>query len=127
MTGFTVQWAVRTPSGRLYHAPGEKQTIDQDAHGWYRDMMGLFGGFSLFYDNSANGQAAVSQPKPVIFDTKEDAEKKLAELREQAAKVGVDNYGGAIVSRLCSPFTDSPAPTQFAERVAEWLESQAQQ
>jgi hypothetical protein len=123
--GFTIQFAIRTPSGRLYAQPGEKQTIeDYDGIGWYRDMMNMFGVMVISGEYPTSGEPPVSQPKPLIFDKREDAEKKLTELCEQAARVGVDYYGGAVVSRLCSPFTDSPAPQQFAERVADWLESQ---
>lgn len=121
MNGFTIQWAIRAPSGRLYAEPGEKQTIeDWGSYSGFMNM--LFGGMIVMGETEP--EKPVTQPKPLVFDNQADAEKKLAELCDAATKVGVDNYGGAVVSRLCSPFTDSPAPQQFADRVTEWLAQQ---
>lgn len=49
------------------------------------------------------------------------AEQKLDELRKRAALMGVDNYGAAVVERLCTPFTSGDPSVEFATEIEQWI------
>lgn len=59
-------------------------------------------------------------PTVAIFDAQIKADVLLKQLRAKATAVGVDNWGGAVVSRICSPFTADDPSVTFAEQVCQW-------
>ncbi|WP_104151118.1 hypothetical protein [Mycobacterium intracellulare] len=111
---FTRQYAIRMPNGQLYrHVVKPASVEDFSIPSPMRDMLGALGVFSC-------EPAVVAEPVPAIFATREDAEKKLAELIKQAEAFGVTLYGGVIVERLCTPFTSHDPAVQFCREISEW-------
>ncbi|SRX93595.1 hypothetical protein MSP7336_01834 [Mycobacterium shimoidei] len=129
MKGFTFRYAIRMPDGQLYPPPPEpapEPVPDYSVPSPMRDVgeqlsqmiTGITGMFGI---PQTQQDSPPPQHKPEIFDTLEEAEKKLAEIRAAAAKVGVINWGGTIVRQLCTPFTAGDIGKEFANQVAEWL------
>lgn len=114
----TRRYAVRMPNGELY----VDRTLQRQAEiyaeqyhsvpSFMRDMMGMV------------EPRSVPAPRPAIFDTRDEAERLCAKLAEEAAAVGVVNWGGAVVESLCTPFTTRDPGVQFAAEVAEWIAQQ---
>lgn len=94
---FVTQYAIRTPIGELFQAP--------------RSAMSSVYGFD-------------SPTEPAIWDTHEDAERALHYLRAEADRLGVHNWLGTIVQRICSPFTTDDPGQHFAADLEEWLRHQ---
>lgn len=121
MTGqtFTRQYAIRMPNGELFSHAAQPETVVDDfsVPSPMRDMFAFMG------LNTPSAKAA-GPTGPVIFNNEKDATAKLDELRTQAATVGVSNYGGEVVHRLCTPFTVGRAAEQFLTEVQEWLDTQ---
>lgn len=120
MNEFKRQWAIRMPDGNLYVEPAQAEAVvDYSIPAPMRDyyqMMGL------------GNQTRVSKPNgPLIFDHQKPAELKLAELQKRAAAMGVDNWGGAVVERLCTPFTSGDPGVEFAAEVVDWVEQHGEQ
>jgi hypothetical protein len=101
---FSVQYGIMMPNGDIYSHP------KQQSSPW----ASLFGG------------TEPTEPEkpvpPATFASREDAEAALKKLAEQAATVGVSNWGGTVVQRFCTPFTNGDPAAQFAAAVSEWLE-----
>lgn len=111
MNRFETQWAVMMPNGELACHPGTEATqVDYSMPSPARDMLSMFGML---------GSTTATPPAVAIFDSPEKAEAFLKGLRAQAKSVGVDNWGGVVVSRICSPFV-STVVHQFVERVVTW-------
>lgn len=119
--GFTFQFAIRTPSGRLYSEPCQKKNTSDYNAASYMSILGI--GMHYLLEEEPEPRTEPTH-QILVFDCPEDAATKLQQLQKQAAAVGVDNYGGAVVARLCSPFTDLPSTTQFAAHVEAWMENQ---
>jgi hypothetical protein len=125
MNGFTYRYAVRMPNGLLYMRPVEVADEDgEDATDYstpspMRDMQ-------RYYVVLGNGLSRKTKTvlEPVIFDKREDAEKVLDKLREEAIRFGVDNWGATIVAQLCTPFSPGDPGTEFIDQVLAWLEQQ---
>lgn len=122
--GFTFRYAVRMPDGRLYPPKPDgapEPAVDYSQSSFMRDMesawASMFGGFQQ------QQQPQPSAWAPKTFDTREEAEKLLAALQQEAAKFGVTNWGGTVVWQLCTPFTPGDL-TEFADEVAQWLKAQ---
>lgn len=100
---FTYQYAIRCPDGDLLRRPK------------HSDLLGLGGLFGM--------NLAAEVPPPRIWDTREGAESALADIRSRAADIGVQDWCGTVVQRLCTPFTHADPAEHFVEKVQEWLDS----
>lgn len=106
---FVTQYAIRTPSGGLWSnaTPG----------GWITGLTrGLFG--------SLGDEAPPTTPPPAVWYSRDEAQRQLDSLREQAAHIGVRDWFGVIEQRICSPFTTTDPGEQFAAELQEWLRKQ---
>lgn len=124
--GFTRRWAIRLPDGSLYTGqhPRAAELAAEAAAKWHamssaeRDMRQ--------YQAAMFGQR-IGEPqppapaKPIIFDSRADAEKLYRDLCDAARLVGVQHWGGAIVESLCTPFTSADPAVQFAEQITAWV------
>lgn len=99
---FTYQYAIRRPDGDLIRRPKASD---------------LLGPGALFGHTPSD-----EPPPPRIWDTRETAEAALAEIRAKAAEIGVQDWCGSVVQRLCTPFTLHDPAEHFAEKVQEWLD-----
>lgn len=109
---FAIEYAVMMPSGELFQQQPQ-QTGPSDY--WaipspVRDMLGL------------TEPRTVGPPTVAIFNDRRLAQAALKALSETAAQLGVTNYGGSVVQRMCTPFTHDPI-TEFAGQVTEWLQT----
>ena len=104
---FVTQYAIRTPSGELWHPPG----VLTGAF-----LSGLFGG--------AGDEVQPTTPPPAVWYSRDEAQRQLDSLREQAAHIGVRDWFGVIEQRICSPFTTTDPGEQFAAELQEWLRKQ---
>lgn len=116
--GFSLHYAIRMPNGELYTPSRNAGTSPEDDYSIpapMRDMMGMVG---MFGPTPAK---APTSPKPEIFESRPQAEKKLDELRAQARQFGVTEWGGMVVARLCTPFSSGDPTVEFAEQIVHWL------
>lgn len=74
---------------------------------------------SLFGGKSADGGGDV-----VLYRTRAEADSALASLKARAAEMGVSDWCGFVVQRLCSPFTVNDPAAQFASEIESWMEGQ---
>jgi hypothetical protein len=117
LNGFTYRYAVRMPNGDLFAPPQpQRQVINFGMPSIMRDMLGLY----AMREEFAEPEPQIA-PEPRIFDNREDAEQLLNNLRDTATQFGVDNYGGTIVTQLCTPFTPGDPGIDFADEVVKWL------
>lgn len=113
---FIHQFAIRMPNGQLYRNVVSPPPVeDFSIPSAYRDVLGFFG-----VAGSVQPTQVVVESGPAIFTTREEAEKKLAEIAKQAEAFGVNLYGGTVVERLCTPFTSHDPAVQFGREIAEW-------
>ncbi len=99
---FTKQWAIAMPNGELWRNQCQ-------CHG------GMFG-------------VCFHNPPPSTFDSRAEAEHTLHQIRAvQARDMGVTDWAGHIVQRLCSPFTVHDPAEQFGTAVEDWLKTQGGQ
>ena len=75
---------------------------------------------SLFGGKSADGGGDV-----VLYRTRAEADSALASLKARAAEMGVGDWCGFVVQRLCSPFTVRDPAAQFASEIESWMEGQS--
>ncbi|WP_064443943.1 hypothetical protein [Rhodococcus sp. YH3-3] len=96
MSEFNRQFAIWLPSGSLFNVPKPEPSP-----------------FSFFGRSQSQ-----HQPRVMVFETEEDAKSVLAQLQNEASKVGVLNLGASIVSRVVGPWAD-PDLTGFMRAVEE--------
>lgn len=64
--------------------------------------------------------------QPLLWADEAGAEKVLGMLRTNAASIGVSDWAGEIVRRLCTPFVSVSDPAeQLVAELSEWLKQQA--
>lgn len=115
---FTRQYAIRLPDGRLYGDPApQEDPEDYSVPSPLRDMYRTFS----FMFGTPPVEKSPSPAGPRIFSDHGQAEELLDELKAKAAEVGVDNWGGAVVERLCTPFTSGDPSVEFAEAIVAWV------
>lgn len=96
---FVRQFAIRMPNGELWHRPGS---------GMFEGMFGL---------PNAPRRAA-------IWDTPAEAAEALQGIRDKAAQMGISEWFGVVVQRLCTPFTQGDPTEHFADEVTQWMQQQ---
>ncbi|MCX8559802.1 hypothetical protein OS122_02665 [Mycolicibacterium mucogenicum] len=74
-------------------------------------------GFVSFYSE---------QRKPLTWDTRDEAERALQYMREQACEFGITDWCGVVVHQLCTPFTLHDPAQHFADEVQQWLDGGSQ-
>lgn len=112
---FATYYAIRLPSGKLWeYQPDAEQTKKAAEKYWampsyMRDVLGL------------------TEPEPPgkpilgVFLDREAAQTVCDQLRARAAEVGVDNWGGRVVSAIRTPFTSNDPAVEFAEQIVAWV------
>ncbi|GAA2433690.1 hypothetical protein [Mycolicibacterium llatzerense] len=101
MNDFTYQYAIRRPDGEFIRIPKSSD---------------LFG--SLFGRTCGTDE---TRP-PRTWDSREAADSALNDIRERAADLGVGDWLGVVVQRLCTPFTLHDPAEHFAEEVQQWMD-----
>jgi len=97
---FTTQFAIRMPNGELHCQ---------------------LGGSSMF--ESMFGVA--NRPRrPAMWDTRAEADEALQGIRDKAAQMGITEWFGVVVQRLCTPFTQGDPTEHFADEVTQWMQQQ---
>lgn len=113
---FVTYYAIMLPSGELwdyYH--GDAEQSRQAAQKYYampsymRDVLGL------------TEPEPAPKPFPAVFFEQEAAQKACDQLRERAKEVGVDHWGGQVVSAIRTPFTSADPSEQFADQIVAWV------
>lgn len=100
MTDLSYQFAIRMPNGELFSGYTESLFA-----------LSLWGG---------------TRTKTVyVYDTREEAQQQLDALRQLAADLGVADWLGSIVTRVCSPFSSADPARDFADEVDRWLDGDA--
>lgn len=118
---FVRQFAVLMPNGQLHSQPVHGEAVeDYSIPSPQRDMLG--GMWAALFGSTSAAEAPVIGSEPVIYPTREAAEKVLNQLRSQAEKFGVTNWGGAVVERLCTPFVWCEPEVQFRNDIIAWME-----
>ena len=104
MTKLTYQYAIRMPNGELFSGYASSDSF----------LIAL-------------GAVTGAQTRCVsTWNSRTGAEKKLQELRDRAADLGVGDWLGVIVQRVCSPFSDCDPAEQFVDEINQWMEGGAQ-
>ena len=104
---FTYRYAIRRPDGELIPKPKSSDL----------GLRGLFGPV-LDIDDDV--------PRPRTWDSREDAERALADIKRKAAEIGIGEWLGVIVQQLCTPFTMHDPAEHFADEVQQWLDGGAE-
>jgi hypothetical protein len=118
---FARQFAIRMPDGRLFgHPPQVEDVPDYSQSSAMRDVKSMYSLLGL----STSPTQSTPKPGPVIFDTRDAAESKLADLRSHAEQVGVMAWGGVVVERMCTAFTSGDPSVEFANEVVRWISQQ---
>lgn len=91
----THQYAIRMPNGKLY---GSKS------------------GYNVF------GQPITA--KAFVWDDPAAAADQLAQLRDAAQTLGVEDWLGVVVQRICSEFTTADPVEEFASEIEKWAAEQ---
>lgn len=99
---FVRQFAIRMPNGQLYCKP---------RHNWP-----AYFGLGLDLPDPA--------PQPYIWDTRDEATATLQSLRGAATEMGIVEWFGVIVERICTPFTQGDPAEHFAAEVDQWVREQ---
>lgn len=102
---FVTQYAIRTPSGEL----------------WCNTYSSPWSGISGLF---SSGDEAPKQEPPAVWYNREQAQRQLDGLKEQASRIGVLDWFGVVVQRICSPFTTDDPGEHFATDLEEWLRNQ---
>lgn len=102
---FTRQYAIRMPDGALYSRPAYSST-------WA----------SLFGDRGSGGND--DQRIPQVWDSRESADSALSDMRKRAADLGVGDWFGVVVQRLCTPFTSADPGERLVSELQTWLSEQ---
>lgn len=113
---FVKQYAIRMPDSTLFgsrtFSPAEQVM-----------SFGPFSGFVMaFGDDDDEDEEMITTPPTVWYD-RDEAERQLQMIRDQMKMLGIEWWGGVIVERLCSPFTNED-PGRFADEITEWLGKQ---
>ncbi|WP_136246070.1 hypothetical protein [Mycobacterium intracellulare] len=117
---FVRQFAVLMPNGQLHPQPIKGEPVeDYSISSAQRDM---FSGFLSMFGATPTSEAPTIGSEPVIFQTREAAEKVLNVLRSQAEQFGVTNWGGTVVERLSTPFVWAEPEVQFRNDIITWME-----
>lgn len=107
---FVTQYAIRTPSGELWSSAAPS--------GWASNIFGgLFG-------NATGDESPPPTPPPAVWYSRDEAQNQLDSLRVQAARLGVTDWFGVVVQRICSPFTTDDPGERFVTELQEWLDRQ---
>lgn len=104
--GFTYRYAICRPDGELVQQP--------------RDSMF---GLGLIFGHSSNDDDETRPPR--TWDTREQADNALRNIRKQAAELGIGEWLGVVVQQLCTPFTMHDPAEHFADEVQQWLDGGA--
>jgi len=121
INGWARQFAILLPNGTIYGNYPPPQLDRADDYSIPSPQRDRSAWVVMF------GEPPAPKPEktgPYIYDTAEAAEAKLNELRAAAENVGVTNWGGAVVSRICSPFTGGDPGQQFVAAVVAWMAKQ---
>ncbi|MEE3066534.1 MAG: hypothetical protein VYA67_21765 [Actinomycetota bacterium] len=117
-------WAILMPNGELYaqaiQVPDTSEPVeDYSVPSPQRDMswMGLLG-------MGMTPQRTKTVWEPVIFADRASAEKVLADITKQAARLGVIHWGGMVVERICTPFVAADPAVQFSDDIITWIQKQ---
>lgn len=123
MTDWETQYAIRMPDGSLYSTAGPVETErDYSVDSATNDFLGGLG--AMLGMTGPTVSKPVGAPVPLLFLNEQAAQRKLDELRKQAAGMGVTLWGGEIVHRVCTPFTTGSAARQFMTALQSWMERQ---
>jgi phosphohistidine phosphatase SixA len=72
-----------------------------------------------------DGSIATHCGAEVLWPTRADAERQLDHGRHVAAMLGVHDWGGEVVSQLCSPFVGArDTAAHLVADLQRWLEAQ---
>lgn len=77
-----------------------------------------------------DGQLACPpEGNPWLWDAREGADRALDSLRRSAAAMGIHEYSGAVVHRLCTQFVDADSShsKQLVDELSQWLKTQGGQ
>ena len=102
---FITQYAIRGPDGRLL-----RHTISKS--------------FMKAWLGEAGPSLADDEPWPLVFDSLSEAQEHLDGRKKQAAQLGVNDWDGVIVQRLCSPFTAHDPAAELATQIQDWLDTE---
>lgn len=91
----THQYAIRMPNGKLYSSKS---------------------GYSIF------GQSVIA--KVFVWDDPGAAAEQLDQLRDAAQAIGVDDWLGVVVQRVCSEFSTADPVEEFASEIEKWAAEQ---
>ena len=91
----THQYAIRMPNGKLYANPNVYHIGDNPP-----------------------------EPKAMVWDDPQSAEWGLRTLRRQAQDLGVEDWLGVVVQRICSEFTTADPVEEFADEIEKWAADQ---
>jgi hypothetical protein len=119
--GFSRRFAICMPNGALYQPKPTPAVNVADDYSMASPMRDLY---AMFMGSGPTAQEKPPAHGPEIYDTRDQAEAKLKELRQMAEKVGVTLWGGVVVEQLCTPFTSGDAATEFADQVVSWIDEQ---
>lgn len=98
MSELIQQWAIRKPDGELLQRAPSTASL----------FSGLFG-------------CEPEEPKPVVFDTFEDALSTLQSLQREALnRYGLTWYG-VVESRLCTPFSVTNPSERLVSEIQQWM------
>jgi hypothetical protein len=100
---FTAQFAIQMPDGTLYRRAPETD--------WSRLL-----GFK-------SSTAALAE-SPYIYDTRAEADDALRNLRNKAAAMGITEWFGVVVQRLCTPFAEANPAERLVLELREWMMDQ---
>jgi hypothetical protein len=64
------------------------------------------------------------EPHPMVWDNKSSVEYALNTLREQAKSLGVEDWLGVVVRRVCSEFSTADPVAEFASEIEKWAAEQ---
>jgi hypothetical protein len=115
--GLTRQWAIRLPNGELYGV-AEQRCNQAQAVAQYHSTS------SVIRDAFGIPEPVQTPIKPYVFDTRAEAEYVFNKIVENVVAWGVTFWGGVIVERVCSPFTNGSAIVEFGDQVQAWLDEQ---
>jgi hypothetical protein len=73
--------------------------------------------------------ASAPQGNPWMWDHREGADRALDSLRGSAAAMGIHDYSGQVVHRLCTQFIDADSnhSKQLVDELQAWLRNQGGQ